>query len=127
MPPKPNARKWNDVETAIATAAIVTTIGLWNLFATPAKTLIAEAQPQESNDTSVPPPTESPVTAQQPVSMPQVKIMFTPGAPQTTTIQQSQQQVQPQVRKKKKNNSNNSGSTNNANAGSPSVTQTKSS
>lgn len=123
MPAKPNAHKWNDVQTAIATAAIVTTLGLWNLFATPSKTLMAQAQPQEPNDTSVPPPTESPVTAQQPVSMPQVKIMFTQVAPQTTTVQQSLQQAQPQVKKKKKN-TNNGG---NNNAGSPSVTQTKSS
>ena len=37
MPAKSNLRNWNDVQTAIATAAIVTTLGLWNLFATPAK------------------------------------------------------------------------------------------
>jgi hypothetical protein len=56
MPPKPNHRNWNDVQTAIATAAIVTTLGMWNLFAEPAKTEIAQAKEQEP----VVPPAESP-------------------------------------------------------------------
>ncbi len=30
MPAKSNARNWKDVQTAIATAAIVMTLGLWN-------------------------------------------------------------------------------------------------
>ena len=119
MPAKPNARNWNDVQTAIVTAAIVTTIGLWNLFSTPAKTVTAQAK--VPTDTSVP-PTEPPVTSEEPAAMPQVKIMFTQvspqAGPQTVTVQQSQQQ--PQVKKKKKNNSS-SGS------GGSSVTQTKSS
>src|SRR5215467_6541038 len=114
MPPKPNARHWNDVQTAIATAAIVTTIGLWNLFATPAKTLTAQVQPQEPNDPAVPLPRESPITSQKPVSMPQVKIMFTSEASQGRQILAAQQpqpkivagqQSQPQIKKKKKNNS----------------------
>jgi hypothetical protein len=125
MPSKPNARNWNDVQTAIATAAIVTTIGLWNLIATPAKTIIAQAQPQEPNDTSVPPPTEPAAAAQEPVSMPKVKIMFTQAGQQTATVAAAQpqaQQVQPQVKKKKKKNGSPG-----AGGGSPSVTQTKSS
>jgi hypothetical protein len=120
MPPKPNARYWNDVQTAIATAAIVTTLGLWNLFATPAKTVTTQAQAQEPTN---PPPTEPPAASQAPVSMPKVKIMFTQAGPQTVTVSAGQSQpsqVQPQVKKKKKNNSNPGG-------GSPSVTQTKSS
>jgi len=115
MPSKPNVRNWNDVQTAIAAAAIVMTIGLWNLFATPAKTVTAQAP-----EPTTLPPTESPVASQQPVSMPQVKIMFTQSAPQLVTVSQ-QQQAQPQIKKKKKN------STHSNNAGSPSVTQTKSS
>jgi hypothetical protein len=119
MPAKPNARNWNDVQTAIATAAIVTTIGLWNLFATPAKIVTTSAQPQEPTL----PPAEPPVAAQEPVSMPKVKIMFTQSAPQTVTASQPQTvQAQPQV-KKKRNNKNNGGS----GGGGTSVTQTKSS
>jgi hypothetical protein len=117
MPPKPNARKWNDVETAIATAAIVTTIGLWNLFATPAKTVTAQAP-----EPTTLPPTEPPVASQEPVSMPQVKIMFTQAAPQLVPAPQ-QQQAQPQIQKKKKNNNHNNSSMNS----NTSVTQTKSS
>ena len=119
MPSKPNARNWNDVQTALATAAIVTTLGLWNLFATPAKTATTQAQPQEPTN---PPPTDPPVAAQEPVSMPHVKIMFTQAGPQTVSVAaaQPQQQPQPQARKKK-NNSNPGGGS------STSVTQTKSS
>ena len=123
MPGKPKSRNWNDVQTAIATVAIVTTLGLWNLFATPTKTV----KTAESNEpVQPPPPTELPAEdtsgsiappAMTPTAMPQVKIMFTPGV--TPVVQQQVQQAQQPVRKKKKNNNNNSGSV--------SVTQTKSS
>jgi hypothetical protein len=115
MPVKPNARNWNDIQTAIAATAIVGTIGLWNLFAAPAKTVTAQAP--ETTDTSGSLPTEPPVAADEPTSIPQVKIMFTQVAPQIITAQQSQQQ--PQIKKKKKNNNNNGGG--------QSVTQTKTS
>jgi len=119
MPAKPNTRQWNDVQTAIATTAIVTTIGLWNLFATPAKIVTTPAQPQEPTL----PPTEPPVAAQEPVSMPKVKIMFTQAAPQTVAVSQPKAvQAQPQVKKKRNNNNNGSGG-----GGGTSVTQTRSS
>jgi len=110
MPAKSNARHWKDVQTAIATAAIVMTLGLWNLFAAPEKAVAVQAEKPTV------PPTEPPPAAEDPVSIPQVKIMFT-EVPQIVTAQQQQQQ--PTIKKKKKNN-NNSGS-------SQSVTQTKSS
>jgi len=79
---KPNSRNWNDVQIAIATTAIVTTLGLWNLFsAPPAKTVTA----QVDNPVN-PPPTEPPV-ADEPFIMPQVKIMFTPAAPLNPIVQ----------------------------------------
>lgn len=109
MPARPNSRKWNDVQTAIATAAIVGTLGLWNLFATASKVETAQA-----GEPVVPAPTQSP-EEDAPVVMPQVKIMFTQTASQTTTVQQ---QVQT-TRKKKKDKDNGSGSV--------SVTQTKTS
>jgi hypothetical protein len=109
MPARSNARNWNDVQTAIAMAAIVTTLGLWNLFATPAKTVTAKAEEPTL------PPTEPPVTPEATL-MPQVKIMFTQIAPQTTTILP---QTQNQTKKKKKHNDGGGGSV--------SVTQTKSS
>jgi hypothetical protein len=107
MPAKPNARNWNDVQTAIATTAIVITLGMWELFATPVKAETVQTQEP------VVPPTEPPVTAE-PIVMPQVKIMFTPVAPQTSTVVQ---QPQTSKKKKKKNNSGGGGS----------VTQTQSS
>lgn len=107
MPSKPNSHKWNDVQMVIATTAIATTLGLWNLFATPVKTVTATLPPPTL------PPTDPPVAPQEPVSMPQVKIMFAQGAPQATLVQQPQ----PQVQKKKKNNGGHGSS----------VTQTKTS
>ena len=108
MPAKSNTRHWKDVQTAIATAAIVMTLGLWNLFAAPEKSVAVQAEKPTV------PPTEPPLAAEEPLSMPQVKIMFT-QAPQIATSQQQQ----PAIKKKKKNNNNNGSS--------QSVTQTKSS
>ena len=107
MSSKPKVRNWNDVQTAIATVAIVTTLGMWNLLATPAK---AESASVEE---PIIPPTEPPVAAE-PTPMPQIKIMFTDAASQPVTSQQ------PETTKKKKKKNNN-------NSGGGSVTQTKSS
>ena len=123
MPAKSNPRNWNDVQTAIATAAIVTTLGLWNLFATPPKTeTVKSSEP-------VTPPTEQPEVEVRVVApliatpLPQVKIMFTPGASQTTVQQQAQNINQQQQKKKKKNKDNNS----NGGGSVTTVTQTKTS
>lgn len=105
MPSKPNTRNWNDVQTAIATVAIVTTLGMWNLFAEPTETETAQAKEQEPVVPATEPPTELPV-AGVPTLMPQVKIMFTQVAPQTTTVVQ---QTQEKKKKKKKNNDNGGG------------------
>jgi hypothetical protein len=110
MPAKPNARDWNDVQSAIATVAIVATLGMWNLFAKPAKTVTAQVKEPAG------PPAEPPVTLE-PARMPQVKIMFTQTVPQTNAPQQPQNE-----KKKKKKNNNNAGG-----SGSVSVTQTQSS
>lgn len=114
MAAKSHSRTWNDVQTAIATVAIVTTLGLWNLFATPSKTKVVQAsQP-------VLPPTEPPVETEAPTvptAMPQVKIIFTPGVTPPAIVQAQTNQQAPV---KKKRNKNNGG-------GSVSVTQTKTS
>jgi hypothetical protein len=98
-------------------AAIVATLAMWNVFASPAKA----ANAAETSESALPPPpTEPPVeVASVPTAMPRVKIIFTPGVTPTAVVQQQVQQVQ-QPAKKKKNRNNNSG-------GSVSVTQTKSS
>ena len=134
MPGKPKSRNWNDVQTAIATVAIVTTLGLWNLFATPSKAVKAA---DTSEPVQHPPPAEIPVENQiapggpiTPTAMPQVKIIFTPGM--TPVVQQQVQQAQQPVKKKKKkdnnsNNGSNSSSSSTNSSGTTSVTQTKSS
>lgn len=100
MSNRPSTRKWNDIQVAIATVAVVTTLGLWNLFAQPAKTASAQA-----GESGTPPPTEPPV-ASEPTEIPQVKIMFTQAAPQSSTT--SQQQT---TTKKKKKNTGGGGGT----------------
>ncbi len=118
MASKPKSRSWLDVQTAIATTAIVATLGLWNLFATSSKVKAVQA----TNEPVVAPPTEAPAElappASTPTAMPQVKIMFTPGVVPTAVLQQQVQQVQQPVIKKKNKGGNN---------GSGSVTQTKTS
>lgn len=121
MPAKPHARHWNDVQTAIATVTIVTTLGMWNLFATPTKTVTAQAE-EPSVPPTEPPATPEPTLPPEPTPMPQVKIMFTQIAPQTITVQQPQ--VEKKKKKKKNNNNNNGGS---GGGGAVSVTQTQSS
>lgn len=113
MAAKPTSRKWSDVQTAIATAAIVGTLGLWNLFATPSK-----AETVQASEPVVPPPTEPPAEEAAPIAMPQVKIIFTQTAPQTTAVQPVQQ---PTKKKKNRNNNNNDAGQSN------SITQTKTS
>jgi len=95
MASKPKSNSWNDVQTAIATVTIVTTLGLWNLFATPGKVNASQVNAPTL------PPTEPPVAAQ-PTAMPQIKIMFTDIPQQTVTNQQTQNNNN--NKKKKKNN-----------------------
>ena len=120
MPPKPkNRNRWNDVQTAIAAMAIAVTLGMWNLFATPAKAVTAQTE----EPTTIP-PTEPPVTAEptEPTALPKVKIMFTQGATQVTAAQQQPQQVTAKKKRKKKDNNGGGGG-----GGGSTVTQTKSS
>jgi hypothetical protein len=101
MAPKNTARNWNDVQTAIGTVAIVTTLGMWNLFATPAPKKSVQTEP------TLPPVEEAPV-ASAPTAMPQVTIFFTtPTAPQSVTPPQDQTVT----RKNKNKNKNNNGGT----------------
>lgn len=113
MATKPAKRNWNDVQTAIATATIVTTLGMWNLFAAPVKAEGAETVPTEEAPTL--PPTATPIPARPPFEGPvmptKVKVMFTQIAtPDTTVVQQSQsREEQRQKKKKKKDHGGSSG------------------
>lgn len=124
MPAKPK-NNWNDVQTAIATTAIVTTLGMWNLFATPAKAEKAEAvQPEEEAPVLPASPLRDPPPGYPlDVPKPYVKIMFTQAAPQVTTNVQQPQQEKKKRKKKNKDNGGGGG----GNGGGGSVTQTGSS
>jgi hypothetical protein len=136
MPPKPNARNWNDVQTAIATAAIVTTLGMWNIFASPAKAKETEpAQPDEEAPVLPDMPSRGPnressgVPVPTPTSMPYVKIMFSQAVitePATTNVQQPQAQNQTKKKKKKNKDKGGDGGGGGGGGGQP-VTQTQSS
>jgi hypothetical protein len=124
MAPKPASRNWNDVQTAIATVAIVTTLGMWNLFATPSKTKVT--QPSEPTVPPTDPPTEppmelAPASIPVPTTMPQVKIMFNGATPQAS-FQPAPIVQQAQAPKKKKNRNSSSSS-----GGGGTVTQTRTS
>lgn len=122
MPAKPTKRNWNDVQTAIATAAIVTTLGMWNLFATPAKT----AQAEEPTLPPTEPPTEPPAEpTASPTALPYVKVMFTPNAP-LPTVAAPQQQAQTETQKKKKRDKRKNSGGGGGSSSAP-VTQTRSS
>ncbi|RPJ28115.1 MAG: hypothetical protein EHM33_05635 [Chloroflexi bacterium] len=133
MATKPAKRNWDDVQTAIATAAIVTTLGMWNLFATPAKAEEVEAVPTPEKVPAQPalPPAEPPVGFPIDVgsaALPKVKIMFTQIAPQTTTmVQQPQQEKKKRKKKNKDNNSNSGGGGGGGGEAAAPVTQTQSS
>lgn len=120
MAAKPHSRSWNDVQTAIATVAVVTTLGLWNLFATPSKAKAVQAAEPVVPPTEPPVETEAPVAAA-PTEMPQVKIMFTPGVTPTVIVQAQTNQQAPVKKKRNKNNGGGGSST------TTSVTQTKTS
>ena len=107
---KRTLRNWNDVQTAIATVAIVTTLGMWNLFATPTKKETVQTEQPIS-------PPEQPPVETTPTPMPQVKIMF---ATQTVAQPVIPQPQQPQPTKKHKNNGGGGG-------GGGTVTKTKTS
>lgn len=121
MSAKPTKRNWNDVQTAIATAAIVTTLGMWNLFAGSAKAATAETQEPTVPPTD--PPTDAALPYTTPTAMPYVKVMFTPNAPLPTTVSPQTQQQQ-QAPKKKKHKSNGGGG---GGGSTPPIVHTKSS
>lgn len=129
MSAKPTKRNWNDVQTAIATAAIVTTLGMWNLFATPAETVTAQAEEPTIPPTE--PPTEPPVeptASPAPTTLPYVKIIFTPNAPLPTIAAPQQQVKTTEAQKKKKREKRKSnGGGSGGGGGSSTVTQTQSS
>lgn len=132
MPPKPNARNWNDVQTAIATAAIVTTLAMWNLFAMPAKAEKSEAAPTPEKEPvePLPPPTEPPVgypIALKSSVMPYVKVMFAQVPSETAVTNVQQPQPQNPVKKKKKKNNDGGGGGGGGAAPAQTVTQTQSS
>jgi len=112
-------RNWNDAQTAIATVAIVTTLGLWNLFATPVKKETAQIVQPIS-------PTEQQPMETTPTPMPQVKIIFATRTVSQPVIPQQHQVSQKNINNGGGNNGGGGGGNNGGNGGGT-VTQTKTS
>lgn len=117
MPPKNKPHTWNDVQTAITTVTIVTTLGMWNLFATPAPKKVTQTAADQSPAEEPPIPS---YTSSTPTPVPQFKIFFTE---QTVSQSVAPQQEQTVTHKKKNKNKNN----NNGGGGGGTVTTTKTS
>jgi hypothetical protein len=121
MAPKNAPRNWNDVQTAIATAAIVTTLGMWNLFAAPSPKRSPAANPAAA-------PTEEEATVNiAPTPKPQVKIYFTPQAPGRSMVSQTGQTFQPHVQTVDNGGGGGGQNQNNNSGGGGTVTTTKTS
>lgn len=108
MATKPNQHNWRDIQTAMTATAVVATLGLWNLFATPTP----KPKPQMEDS---PAPTDEPVVDVTPTPLPYIKIIFS-----TPKVAQPVTSFQPvQIPKKHKNK--------NGGGGGGSVTTTKTS
>ena len=101
MPNKPQGKSWSEIQLAITAISITATLGLWNLFSTPNKTVAAQVAPPDPTPTEPPAPTEAaqPTAAATALSLRPVKIIFGGKAPQQQVIQ-----VAAAEPKKRKNN-----------------------
>ena len=80
MANKPAPKNWNDVQVAIATASMVTTLACWNMFAGPDR---AEALERAQQQATVDPAT----TASALIATPEVgKIFFGGAEPQPVVV-----------------------------------------
>lgn len=115
MPAKPNAKNWTDVQMAITTVAITASLGLWNIFATPAKkptASLAEVKPtQPPTQTPLPLPTETALPQPTPtaatLALRPVKIIFGGKAPKQQVIQIAAPPEQTAKNNRRQNDTNN--------------------
>jgi hypothetical protein len=84
MANNPGSRNWNDFQMALATMAMALTLGLWNVFAEPDRTLAKESAAQSIT----PPPEVAPAVNPAPTQLGPIKIMLGGTAPQTTVVVQ---------------------------------------
>jgi hypothetical protein len=84
MANKPAPRKWNDIQIAIATISMASTLVFWNVFAGPDREAAAK-RTQEQAAAIPPQPTiiAEPILAAKPTPLGDGKILFGGKAPQT--------------------------------------------
>jgi uncharacterized membrane protein YgcG len=84
MANKPAPKKWNDIQVAIATISMASTLVFWNVFAGPDREAAAKrAQEQAAAIPPQPIITAEPIVAVQPTPLGDGKILFGGKAPQT--------------------------------------------
>ena len=87
MANKPAPKKnWNDVQVAIATVSMVTTLAAWNIFAGPDR--VSAMKRAEEQATLPPPPTAESAIAGLPTPTGDGKVYFGGNKPQTVVVVQ---------------------------------------
>ncbi len=90
MANKPAPKKWIDIQLAIATISMASTLVFWNMFAGPDREAAAKrAQEQAATIPPQPTATAEPIVAVQPTPLGDGKILFGGSAPQTKIIVQT--------------------------------------
>jgi hypothetical protein len=90
MANKPAPKKWNDIQVAIATISMASTLVFWNMFAGPDREAAAKrAQEQAVAIPPQPTATAEPIVAVLPTPLGDGKILFGGNAPQTKIIVQT--------------------------------------
>jgi len=89
MANKPAPKKWNDIQVAIATISMASTLVFWNMFAGPDREAAAKRAQEQAAIPPHPTVTAEPIVAAQPTPLGDGKILFGGNAPQTTIIVQT--------------------------------------
>jgi uncharacterized membrane protein YgcG len=80
---KPAPKKWNDIQVAIATISMASTLVFWNMFAGPDREVAAKRAQEQAAIPPQPIVTAEPIIAVQPTPLGDGKILFGGKAPQT--------------------------------------------
>jgi len=89
MANKPAPRKWNDIQVAIATVSMASTLVFWNMFAGPDRESVEKRTQEQASVPPQPTIAAAPIVAAQPTPLGDGKILFGGNAPQTQIIVQT--------------------------------------
>jgi uncharacterized membrane protein YgcG len=89
MANKPAPRNWNDIQVAIATVSMASTLIFWNMFAGPDRESAVKRAQEQAAIPPQPVVTAAPIVIAQPTPLGDGKILFGGSAPQTQIIVQT--------------------------------------